>query len=77
MQELGVGMQNLSINICEEAHSLFLVNDGWVMVQEEEKEKGGVKGILSEHYVYIGRCASYKSTPYPHLLENTYQKTSM
>jgi hypothetical protein len=69
VQELGVGMKNLSINICEEAHSLFLADEGWMMVQEEEKEKRGVQGILSERHVYINMCASYTNTPYPHLIE--------
>jgi hypothetical protein len=35
VQELDVGVENLSINICEEAHSLFLADEDWVMVQEE------------------------------------------
>jgi hypothetical protein len=30
----------------------------------------GIHGILSPHHVYIDTCASYASTPYPHLLKN-------
>jgi hypothetical protein len=30
----------------------------------------GLHGILSPHHVYIDTCASYASTPYPHLLKN-------
>ncbi len=63
-------MQYLSIDICEEAHSLLLANKGWVMVKEEEKDKRGVQAILLEHHMYIDTCASYASTPYPHLLQN-------
>ncbi len=29
-----------------------------------------MRGILLEHHMYIDTCASYASTPYPHLLEN-------
>ncbi len=42
MQELDVGVQNIDIDLCEEAHSLFSANKGWGMVQEEKKEKLGV-----------------------------------
>jgi hypothetical protein len=51
VQELDVGVQNLSVDICKEAHHLVLANEGWVMVQEEEKGKNGVQGILLEHHV--------------------------
>jgi hypothetical protein len=30
----------------------------------------GIHGILLPHHVYIDTCASYTSTPYPHLLKN-------
>ncbi len=30
----------------------------------------GIHGVLSPHHVYIDTCASYASTPYPHLLKN-------
>jgi hypothetical protein len=30
----------------------------------------GLRGILLPHHVYIDTCASYASTPYPHLLKN-------
>ncbi len=53
VQELDVGMHNLSSNICKEAHSLLLADKGWVIVQEEEKEKRGVQGILLEHHLTI------------------------
>jgi hypothetical protein len=45
-QELDMGMQNLNIGICNEAHSLFLANKGLKKVQEEKEEKSGVCGIL-------------------------------
>jgi hypothetical protein len=32
--------------------------------------KGGIHGILSPHHVYIDTCATFSSTPYPHLLMN-------
>ena len=53
VQELDVGVQNLNIEMCEEAHSLFSANEGWGMVQEEKKETSGVQGILLKHHVYI------------------------
>ena len=37
VQELDVGVQNLDISMCEEAHSLFSGNKGWGMVQEEKR----------------------------------------
>jgi hypothetical protein len=70
VQVLDMGMQNLNINICNKLHSLFLVNKGLTMVQEEKEEKSGVHSILSKHLVYINTCASYASTPYPELLKN-------
>ena len=70
VQELDVGVQNLDIDMCEEAHSLFSANKGWIMVQEEKKESSGVQGIFLKHHVYIDKCASYLSTLYPNLLEN-------
>jgi hypothetical protein len=42
VQELDMGVQNLSINICKETHCLLSADEGWVMLQEEEKEKRGV-----------------------------------
>jgi hypothetical protein len=69
-QELDVGVQNLNIDICNKAQSLFSANKGLTMLQEEKEEKSGVCGILSKHHVYINMCASYASTPYPKILEN-------
>ena len=63
-----MGIQNLNIDICNEAHCLFSADEGWMVVQEEKKEKS--RGILSKHHVYIDKCTSYVSTPYPELLEN-------
>ncbi len=69
-QKLDVGMQNLKNKICNVVHSLFLADEGLMMVQEEKEEKSGVRGILLKHHVYINTCASYASTPCPELLEN-------
>ena len=51
LQDMGV--QNLSIDVCKEAHRLFSANKGWAIVQDKEKEKSGVQGTLSEYHVYI------------------------
>ncbi len=32
--------------------------------------KRGIHGILLPHHVYINTCATFASTPYPHLLTN-------
>jgi hypothetical protein len=32
--------------------------------------KRGIHSILSPHHVYIDMCATFPSTPYPHLLAN-------
>jgi hypothetical protein len=37
-QELDVGVQNLNIDICDKAHSLFSANEGLTMVQEKKGE---------------------------------------
>jgi hypothetical protein len=71
VKELDVGLQNLNINICVKVHSLFSASKGWMMVQEEKKEKSGVCSILSKYHLCTDMCASYTSTPaYPKLLEN-------
>jgi hypothetical protein len=72
---MDVWVQNLGINMCEEAHSLFSANKGWGMAQEEKKEKSGVQCILLKHHMYIDTCVSYSSTPYPNLLENMKKQT--
>jgi hypothetical protein len=55
-----VVVQNLIIDICEEVYSLLSAYKGWVIiVQEEEKEKRGVRGMVSEHHEYIDTCANY------------------
>ena len=43
LKELDVGIQNLNIDICDKAHSLFSVDKGWTKVQKEKKEKNKPK----------------------------------
>ncbi len=74
------GVQNLNIEDCVQEHSLFLADDDYGMFQQEKKVitkemhfpwgKRGIRGIPSPHHVYIDTCATFASTPYPHLLTN-------
>ncbi len=61
------GMQNFWINECNKGHNLFLVDDGWTLIQ---KGKKGVQGILSLYHMFINTCASYANTPHKSFLEN-------
>ena len=67
LQVLDVGVQNLNVEDCDDAHTLFSTDDGYGMIQ---KQKKGVRGLLSPHHVYIDTCVSYASTPYADLLTN-------
>jgi hypothetical protein len=74
------GVQNLNIEDCVQEHSLFLADNDYKMFQREKKVimkemrfprgERGIHGILSPHHVYIDTCATFTSTPYPHLLTN-------
>jgi hypothetical protein len=74
------GVQNLNIEDCVQEHSLISADDNYKMFQREKKvitkemhfpwEKRGIHGILSPHHMYIDTCATFASTPYPHLLAN-------
>jgi hypothetical protein len=68
---LEVGIQNIKIDKCNKEHTLFSANDGYGLIQKQEK---GVQGILSPYHTYIETCASYASIPYPHLLANLKKK---
>jgi hypothetical protein len=62
LQVLGMGVQNINIDKCNKEHTLLSANNGYGLLQKQEK---GVQGFLS-----IDACPSYTSTPYPHLLAN-------
>jgi hypothetical protein len=74
------GVQNLNIEDCVQEHSLFSADNDYEMLQQEKEVitkkmhfpwgKEGICGILLPHHVYIGTCATFASTPYPHLLTN-------
>ncbi len=74
------GVQNLNIVDCVQVHSLFWADNNYEMFQREKKVftkemrfpwgKRGIHGILLPPHVYIDTCATFASTPYPHLLNN-------
>ncbi|KAL3810038.1 hypothetical protein ACHAXA_000207 [Cyclostephanos tholiformis] len=62
------GVQNLSIEECDEAHGLLSANkEEHNLVQGNEK---GARGMLSPDHIYIDTCASYASMPYKEILTN-------
>ena len=71
-------VQNLNVEDCVEGHGLFSADEEFEMLQKEDTSKAavrqqgqkGIRGILSPHHVYIDTCATFASTPYPHLLTN-------
>jgi hypothetical protein len=67
LRALDEGIQNFSVNDCNEKHNLFLANNSYGLVQKQAKR---VQGILSPYHAYINTCASYASTPYLELLLN-------
>ncbi len=78
------GVQNLNIEDCVQEHRLFSADNDYEMLQQEKKVitkemrfprgKRGIRGILLPHHVYIEMCATFASTPYPHLLTNLKKK---
>jgi hypothetical protein len=74
------GVLNLNIEDCIQEHSLFLADNDYKMFQREKKVimkemrfprgKRGIHGILLPHHVCMDTCATFPSTPYPHLLTN-------
>ncbi len=66
MEELDVGMQNPSIDICEEAHSLFLAGKCWVMVQEDLADKGLVMVQEEERRKEECKAHSQRTSCTPH-----------
>ena len=52
------GIQNLSVDDCDEYHNLFSADDGYGyrFIQIQAK---GVQGILFPYHAYIDTCASY------------------
>jgi hypothetical protein len=66
LQVLVLGIQ-INIDKCNKEHALFYSNDGYDLIQKQEK---GVQGILSPYHAFIDMCTSYASTLYPHLLTN-------
>ncbi len=62
MQELEVGIQNLSINNCKDVHSQFSASICWVMIQDKEKEKRGVRGISWSTRCTL-TCVQYTCSP--------------
>jgi hypothetical protein len=78
MALVGVVVQNLNVEDCVEGHGLFSTDEEFEMLQKEDTSKAavrqqgqkGIRGILSPHHVYIDTCATFASTPYPHLLTN-------
>ena len=72
LQQLEIGVDNLNIEDCDDAHALFSTEAGCkkkecTLVQRNAK---GVQGILPPDHLYINTCASYPSTPYPEILSN-------
>ncbi len=80
------GVQNLNIKNCVQEHSLFSADNNYKMFQQEKKVitkemrlprgKRGIHGILLPHHMYIDTCATFASTPYPHLLMNLKKEES-
>jgi hypothetical protein len=72
LQQLKIGVDNLNIKDCDNAHALFSTEAGCgkdecTLVQCNTK---GVRAILPPDHLYINTCASYPSTPYPEILSN-------
>jgi hypothetical protein len=67
LRTMDAGIQNFNIDDCNKEHNLFSADDGYGLVQKQEK---GVRGILSLYQAYIDTFTSYASTPYPELLSN-------
>jgi hypothetical protein len=63
------GVQNLSVEECNDGHGLLTAQDEaeYVLAQGSGR---GVHGILSPDHLYIDTCTTYASTPYAHLLDN-------
>jgi hypothetical protein len=71
-QQLKIGVDNLNIKDCDDAHALFSTEAGCrkeecTLVQRNAK---GVQAILPLDHLYIVTCASYSSTPSPEILSN-------
>jgi hypothetical protein len=71
LKALDEGIQNFNVDDRDKEHNLFLVDNGYELVQKQAK---GVQGILSPYHAYIDNCASYTSTPYLELLSNLEKK---
>ena len=67
VEGIGDGIQNFTFRKGDNGHRLLSTdkNEECMMVQEN-----GLTSILSPHHIYIDTCASYSSTPHPHLLDN-------
>jgi hypothetical protein len=63
------GVQNLSIEDCNEGRGLLMTQDEEECVLAQGSG-GGICGILSPNHLYIDTCATYASTPYREILEN-------
>ena len=58
LKVLDSGVQNLSVDDCDEYHNLSLADDGYGYGFNQIQAKG-VHGILSPYHAYIDTCASY------------------
>jgi hypothetical protein len=72
LQQLEIGVDNLNIENCDNAHALFSTEAGCgkeecTLVQRNAK---GVRAILPPDHIYIDTCASYPCTPYPEIMSN-------
>jgi hypothetical protein len=70
LQQLEIGVDNLNIKDCDDAHTLFSTEAGYgkeecTLVQHNAKE---LRAILPLDHLHIDTCSSYPSTPYPEIL---------
>jgi hypothetical protein len=64
-QVLDVGIQNINIDECDKEHALFSAEDGYGLIQKQEK---GVRGILSPYHCTLIRLQATLALPTPTFL---------